>query len=196
MAAAGACARRHRAATPDAAGCVRALVAIEAEAEAGVAPGLPSVGDPALPAAVWRWLEVESGVPAIEAATAEHFVPQMVNFEQVGGVDFRKGCYPGQEVVARSQYRGTIKRGMVPLRRGQPAAPGDEVFAGDDPSQPAGEVVNAAPRPDASGRYAALVELRIAAAGSAVCRLRGVDGPVLARRELPYRLPGTDDAVA
>jgi folate-binding protein YgfZ len=58
----------------------------------------------------WRWLEVRSGIVTIEAATVDKFVPQMVNFELVGGVDFQKGCYPGQEVVARSQYRGTTKR--------------------------------------------------------------------------------------
>ena len=58
----------------------------------------------------WRWLEVRSGVARIVAATVEQFVPQMLNLELLGGVNFQKGCYPGQEVVARSQYRGTIKR--------------------------------------------------------------------------------------
>ena len=67
-------------------------------------------GAPALSLDTWRWLEVQSGIVTIEAATVDRFVPQMVNFELVGGVDFQKGCYPGQEVVARSQYRGTTKR--------------------------------------------------------------------------------------
>ena len=67
-------------------------------------------GAPRSTLATWRWLEVRSGVVTIEAATVDRFVPQMVNYELVGGVDFQKGCYPGQEVVARSQYRGTTKR--------------------------------------------------------------------------------------
>ena len=61
-------------------------------------------------AETWRWLEVRSGVPRVMAATADQFVPQMLNLELLGGVNFKKGCYPGQEVVARSQYRGTLKR--------------------------------------------------------------------------------------
>ena len=65
---------------------------------------------PPLPAEAWRWLEVRSGVPRVMAATADQFVPQMLNLELLGGVNFKKGCYPGQEVVARSQYRGTLKR--------------------------------------------------------------------------------------
>jgi folate-binding protein YgfZ len=65
---------------------------------------------PALAAEAWLALEAASGVPRIVAATVEQFVPQMVNLELVGGVNFQKGCYPGQEVVARSQYRGTLKR--------------------------------------------------------------------------------------
>ena len=70
---------------------------------------------------VWNWLEVQSGVPRIVASTVEAFVPQMVNLELVGGVNFQKGCYPGQEIVARSQYRGTLKRRMV-LAEGASAA--------------------------------------------------------------------------
>jgi folate-binding protein YgfZ len=60
---------------------------------------------------------VRSGTPRVVAATGEQFVPQMVNLELVGGVNFQKGCYPGQEVVARSQYRGTLKRRGPPSRR-------------------------------------------------------------------------------
>ncbi len=59
---------------------------------------------------MWDWLDIHAGEPRITQATTEQFVPQMVNFDVLGGVNFKKGCYPGQEVVARSQYRGTIKR--------------------------------------------------------------------------------------
>ena len=92
---------------PDGAGERRGLLAC--------APGVDvvaSVGN-AVDLDVWRWLAVQSGVITIEAATVDRFVPQMVNFERVGGVDFQKGCYPGQEIVARSQYRGTIKRRKI-----------------------------------------------------------------------------------
>ena len=96
---------------------------------------------PALDAAAWRWLEVRSGVPRIVAATAEQFVPQMVNLELVGGVNFQKGCYPGQEVVARSQYRGTLKRRAFAVGGAAAMQPGQEIFHGADPGQPAGMVV-------------------------------------------------------
>ncbi|MEO8080245.1 MAG: folate-binding protein, partial [Caldimonas sp.] len=89
---------------PDTAGLVRGLVASPA-GDAGATAALP-----VLAAGAWHWLDVQSGIVTIEAATVDRFVPQMVNFELVGGVDFKKGCYPGQEVVARSQYRGTTKR--------------------------------------------------------------------------------------
>ncbi|HET9643996.1 MAG TPA: folate-binding protein, partial [Burkholderiaceae bacterium] len=72
--------------------------------------GLPAPELPVLAEQAWAWLEVHSGIARITSGTTERFVPQMVNFELVAGVNFRKGCYPGQEIVARSQYRGTIKR--------------------------------------------------------------------------------------
>ena len=63
--------------------------------------------------AQWALQEIRAGRPLITSATQDQFVPQMVNFEQLGGVDFKKGCYPGQEIVARAQYRGQVKRRMV-----------------------------------------------------------------------------------
>jgi hypothetical protein len=129
---------------------------------------------------------VESGIPLIEAATVDRFVPQMVNFETVGGVDFHKGCYPGQEIVARSQYRGTIKRRMQLFDAREPASAADEVFHEADPSQPAGLVVNAAPRP--TGGWSALVEIKLAALEGGAVHLRAPDGPLLERRSLPYSI--------
>lgn len=63
--------------------------------------------------AQWTLQEIRAGRPLIRAATQDQFLPQMVNLEQLGGVDFKKGCYPGQEIVARAQYRGQVKRRMV-----------------------------------------------------------------------------------
>lgn len=146
---------------------------------------------PTLPLAAWQWLEVNSGVAMIVERTAEQFVPQMVNFELVGGVNFKKGCYPGQEVVARSQYLGKLKRRAVLVRSDHPLAAGQEVFAAEDPTQPCGMVVNAAPHP--AGGYSALVETKLAALAGAGLRAGSADGPVLQPSiELPYPLPDGD----
>ncbi|MDO9072756.1 MAG: folate-binding protein [Rubrivivax sp.] len=139
-----------------------------------------------LDADAWRWLEVHSGVARISAATAEQFVPQMVNLELVGGVNFQKGCYPGQEIVARSQYRGTLKRRGHVVEAAVPLQPGQEVFHSADPGQPAGMVVLAGAW---AGRHAALVELKLAALESGSLHAGAADGPVLTPAALPYAFP-------
>lgn len=106
---------------------------------------------PALETDLWRWAEVLGGVPIISAPLFELFVPQMLNYESVGGVNFKKGCYPGQEVVARSQYRGTLKRRMRRAFSSLPLTPAQELFTADEPEQPCATVVAAAPRPDGTG---------------------------------------------
>ncbi len=165
---------------PDAAGLPRAMLAR--------APGDGAVVGPTLSLDLWRWADVQSGVPVIEAATVDQFVPQMLNYEVVGGVDFQKGCYPGQEVVARSHYRGTIKRRMFLFETDAAASPGQEVFHSEDPEQPAGMVVNAAARPDHAGSVA-LVALKLAALERGSVHLGDGAGAVLDRVELPYPLP-------
>jgi folate-binding protein YgfZ len=152
-------------------------------------PGLAML--PALDAAAWRWLEVQSGVARIQAATSEHFVPQMVNLELVGGVNFQKGCYPGQEVVARSQYRGTVKRRSQVLHGGQALQPGQEVFHSADADQPAGEVVLAGSLalPGATAHHAALVELKLAALHGGTLLAGTPTGPLLTLAALPYEFP-------
>jgi tRNA-modifying protein YgfZ len=136
----------------------------------------------------WRVLEVQSGIALIEAATVDKFVPQMLNYELIGGVDFQKGCYPGQEVVARSQYRGTIKRRMFFFDCNGPASAGQEVFHESDPDQPAGMVVNAAPLPDGM-RWATLVEVKLAAMDGGSLRLTGSAAAILEPGVLPYPVP-------
>ena len=165
----------------DAAGERRALLAVATGDESA----LPT--EATLSPEAWRWLEVESGIVTIEAATVDRFVPQMVNFELVGGVDFRKGCYPGQEVVARSQYRGTTKRRVLLFDCDAVPVAGADVFASGAPGEPAGTVANGAAHPFRAGG-SALVEIRLAAAGADL-RLGAVDGPRLRRRELPYAVP-------
>jgi hypothetical protein len=138
------------------------------------------------PASLWDWLDIHAGEPRITAATYEQFVPQMINFEVLGGVNFKKGCYPGQEVVARSQYRGTIKRRAM-LAHTQAAMAGDEVFDSADPGQPCGMVVNAAPAP--TGGFDCLVEIKLAALESASVHVGSASGPALSFMPLPYALP-------
>jgi tRNA-modifying protein YgfZ len=151
----------------------------------------PDHGSASIAPDLWRWLEVASGVPRISAATVEQFVPQMINFEAVGGVNFQKGCYPGQEVVARSQYRGTLKRRASLWRGTQPLKAGDDVRAGDAPAEaePVGRVVLAAPSPD--GHWIALIESTLEAA-EAPSGLRDSHGGALTRWALPYTIPAQD----
>ncbi|MFM7024787.1 MAG: YgfZ/GcvT domain-containing protein [Limnohabitans sp.] len=99
----------------------------------------------------WHWGEVLSGVPLVSQPLYEIFVPQMLNYESVGGVNFKKGCYPGQEVVARSQFRGTLKRRMTRVHSPVALQPGQDVFTPSDPEQPCGTVVECAARPDGQG---------------------------------------------
>jgi folate-binding Fe-S cluster repair protein YgfZ len=110
----------------------------------------------------------------------------MVNFDVLGGVNFKKGCYPGQEIVARSQYRGTIKR-RTTLAHVDAAAPGNELFHADDPGQPCGLVINAAPAP--GGGVDCLVEIKLAALDNGSVHVGSADGPALTFRPLPYAFP-------
>lgn len=142
-----------------------------------------------LPAS-WRLTEIQAGIPLITQATQEQFVPQMVNFEVLGGVNFKKGCYPGQEIVARSQYLGKLKRRMLLAEVAGNTVAGAEVYAESDPQQPAGMVVNV----EASGpdRGLALVEMKSALLDEASALHAGTaNGPVLTPRGLPYPLPET-----
>ena len=164
---------------PEAAGQPRGLLIQSADA---TAPALP-----VLAPGLWAGLEAASGVARISAATSEAFVPQMVNFELVGGVNFKKGCYPGQEVVARSQYRGTLKRRGVLLQADVPLSAGQEVFHSEDPSQPAGLLALGGDMPD--GQHLALAEIKLAALTGGSLHLGAADGPRLQPLAPPYPVP-------
>jgi tRNA-modifying protein YgfZ len=135
----------------------------------------------------WQWLEVRSAIATIEAATVDQFVPQMLNYEQLGGVNFQKGCYPGQEIVARSQFRGTIKRRAYLFNTDGPIAVGQEVFHSSDAAQPAGLVVNAARNPSGAG-FSALVEVKIASLEAGSLHIGTAEGPALSLCALPYAM--------
>jgi folate-binding protein YgfZ len=102
----------------------------------------------------WHWLDIQAGLPLITDATREAFIPQMTNFDKIGGVSFHKGCYPGQEIVARTQYLGKVKRHLYRIHAAGVIAVGDAIFAPENPEHPCGMVANAAPAP--AGGYDAL----------------------------------------
>lgn len=172
----------------DAAGYLRYLWAAPIETWDDVRATLDAALQPFTPA-TWDWLEVNSGEARITAATQDAFVPQMINYEAIGGVSFRKGCYPGQEIVARSQYRGTVKR-RATVGHADAAQAGEEVFEESDPQQPCGHIVNTAPTAD--GGVDCLVELKLSLASDALLHVGSVEGPRLAVRGLPYALPTLD----
>jgi folate-binding protein YgfZ len=112
---------------------------------------------PSMDVALWQLGEVMSGIAWVEQATFEAFVPQMLNYESVDGVNFKKGCYPGQEVVARSQFRGTLKRRAYVVQSDGAIAAGQEIFTSDATDQPCGLVAQVATLSD---QTYAIVELQ------------------------------------
>jgi tRNA-modifying protein YgfZ len=136
----------------------------------------------------WQALEISSGIARITAAVTEAFVPQMLNYESIGGVNFKKGCYPGQEVVARSQFRGTLKRRAYIVTSDAPLQAGQEVFDAqnaDQPEQPCGMVAQSA---SCNGMHSAIVSMQIAASSSPALHAGSAQGPRLQLQTLPYAL--------
>ncbi|KFI07672.1 folate-binding protein YgfZ [Massilia sp. BSC265] len=170
-------------------GAPRYLWLATTETASAALPGL--VGELALGGnQAWQLAAIHAGVPQVTAATQEQFVPQMINLELLGGVNFKKGCYPGQEIVARSQYLGKLKRRTALATVANPAArAGDEVYAMADPGQPCGMVVNAAA--NGLGGADLLVEMKLDALGQDV-RHGAAGGPALGFQHMPYHLDALD----
>jgi folate-binding protein YgfZ len=138
----------------------------------------------------WQLASIHAGIPVVTLPTQEEFVPQMVNLELLGGVNFKKGCYPGQEIVARSQYLGKLKRRTALASIDNAAArAGDEVFSVADPDQPCGMIVNAAQ--NGAGGVDALVEMKLASLEADV-RHGSAAGAALRFQPLPYQLDALD----
>jgi len=159
-----------------AAGQVRALWLAPAEAPA-------PLGSPLAPG-LWAWGEVQSGVATLSAPLVDAFVPQMLNFESVGGVNFKKGCYPGQEVVARIQFRGVIKRRAFIVHANAPLLPTQEIFHDGEPEQACGQVVQVASAQD--GACVAIAVLQVTATESGNLSTSG--GTLVSLMPLPYPL--------
>ncbi len=148
--------------------------------------GQPAPAGAALPAGLWLWSEVRSGVATVTAPIVEAFVPQMLNYESVGGVNFKKGCYPGQEVVARSQFRGTLKRRAFIAHSVRELAAGQEVFHASDAQQPCGTVAQAARAP--GGGWDAIVSMQVSAGDGGRLATEPTTGAELSLLPLPYLL--------
>ena len=129
----------------------------------------------------WDWLEIQAGIPDITLATQEQFVPQMLNLDILNAINFKKGCYTGQEIIARTHYLGSVKRRTYLAETQTEAMPGDKVT--DATQSEVGQIVRAAP--NLTGSFDVLAELRIdaAAAGELNC-----NGAALKLKNLPYSL--------
>jgi len=149
---------------------------------------LSAVGKP-VGAPVWEGFAIREGIITIQPETQDAFVAQMANFELIGGVNFKKGCYPGQEIVARTQYRGILKRRMVWVHGQATAMPklGDPVYAPEFGDQAAGQIANIAP--SAEGGFDALVVAQLASISANSLRLTSVQGEALTIQPLPYLYP-------
>lgn len=141
-------------------------------------------------APAWDLLDILAGVPQILPETVEEFVPQTVNLDLLEGIGFQKGCYTGQEIVARLHYRGTVKRRayLAYVAADTAPGPGQPVSAPSAGEQAAGYVVTAAPAPD--GGYYCLTSLIQEHANAGGLRLQGENGASLELRDLPYLAAG------
>ncbi len=166
-------------------GEARFLLALGADTAAttwkALAAGARPAGSP-----VWRWLDIRAGLPRISQATQEEFVPQMTNLDLVGGISFTKGCYPGQEIVARTRYLGKIKRRMFLAHTDAVPALGAHVYAPETGEQACGMVVDAVPAPGGGVDVLAVIQISCAEAGD--IRVETPAGPQLTLQALPYAL--------
>jgi len=137
----------------------------------------------------WDWLDIQSGIPTILPETQEKFIPQMANLDAIGAVSFKKGCYPGQEIVARTQYLGKIKKRMYLAHIDTKLAisAGDSLFSVDMEDQSCGNIVNAAVSP--LGGYDVLAVIQCSSADSHTIHWQSLQGPQLILKSLPYSLP-------
>ena len=135
------------------------------------------------PAQAWDWLDIQAGVGRVTPATAEQLVPQMANLDCLGGVSFSKGCYPGQEIVARTRYLGKVKKRMLPIYSDEALSLGAAVYSPELNGQATGQVVLAAPAPQGGFCGLAVVHLSSIEHG---LHLHSPDGPTLTMGFLPY----------
>jgi folate-binding protein YgfZ len=141
------------------------------------------------PFIVWQWLTIRAGIPVVTAPLQDKLVAQSANWDVLGGVNFRKGCFTGQEIIARMQYLGRQKERLFAFHADAAAAPGTRVLGAGFGDQACGVVVNAAPAPE--GGHDLLAVVQVAAANVGGLHLEVPDGPLLVPLPLPYVVPPT-----
>jgi tRNA-modifying protein YgfZ len=144
---------------------------------------------PQAPESTWSRLEIEAGVPIVVRETQEQYAPQMLNFDLVGAVSYTKGCYPGQEIVARMHYLGRLKQRMYRIHVRGPDAPvpGDALYSTDfGADQASGGILYAAPSEEG---HDALAVIQTSSAGSGTLHWKALDGPAVQLKPLPYPIP-------
>lgn len=143
--------------------------------------GANAAGSPA-----WRWLDIQTGLPVLTAATQDEFVAQMLNFELLGGVSFKKGCFPGQEIIARTQNLGKLKKRMFRAHVAETAAaqPGADLYAPEFGTQSCGKIVSVTEAPTAGMDLLAVMQIAAFEAGEV--HLGEPEGPRLSLSSLPY----------
>ncbi len=140
----------------------------------------------------WNWLAIRAGVPVILPATQDQLVPQMANLDLIGGLSFSKGCYPGQEIVARMHYLGRLKQRMylANIHADEAPQPGDKLFFAGLGEQSSGMIVNAARAPE--GGYDVLAVIQMASAEGGDVHWKSLGGPALEFLPLPYKTGAGD----
>ncbi|MBA3504463.1 MAG: folate-binding protein YgfZ [Betaproteobacteria bacterium] len=164
----------------------RVVVITPAVTDAGVKKQLAAHASGAA-SSVWRWLGIRAGVPLIDSATQDLFVVQTTNWDVLGGVSFQKGCYPGQEIVARMQYLGRLKERLQLFHAEADSVPGTKLYGSAFGDQACGTIVNAATAPVGGSDLLAVVQL--AALATQPLHAGTPSGPVLTPLPLPYPLP-------
>jgi len=165
-----------------------AVLALPADQAPALFDRLVAAGARPAGTAAWAAVMVAAGLPLVTLPTQEEFVAQMLNYELIGGVSFNKGCYPGQEIVARTQYLGKVKKRMyrVQLAEGSNPTPGQDLYAPDLGEQSAGKLVNVVPA--AGGGFEALAVLQMSSAEGGEVHVGAPNGARLSFLPLPYAI--------
>lgn len=136
----------------------------------------------------WNLTDIYAGIPTINLTTQGKFIPQTINLELIDGIDFKKGCYPGQEVIARTQYLGKLKRRTTLgfINTAEIVQPGMELFNTEDVNQPCGMIINA--ERITLNSWACLIEIRLNIINKGNIHLKNLLGPIVKLGTLPYLL--------
>jgi folate-binding protein YgfZ len=167
-------------------GTTRCALIVDADSGPTLLKRLPATAGDERP---WRLADIRDGLPWIFKSTQEQFVPQTANLDLIGGVSFSKGCYPGQEIVARMHYLGRLKERMVHASSaGAAPAPGSRLYSAAFGEQAAGTVVDAVALPEGGSELLAVAQLAAVAAGD--LSVGQPDGPRVTVLPLPYATSG------